>query len=152
MRKSTLFAPAFVEGWAHYCEQMMLDEGFRRNETGVRLGQLAEALVRLARFIVGIRLHCEDWSVEQGVRFFRDEAYLEEGSAAAKRSEARSTHVRALFSGQADGAEAARRLKAQQGAKYCCAASTTRCWRMGRCRSGCTARLMLGESNGVALE
>ena len=41
----------------------------------------AEALVRLARFVVGIRLHTDDWSVEQGVRFFRDEAFLEEASA-----------------------------------------------------------------------
>jgi uncharacterized protein (DUF885 family) len=38
-------------------------------------------LIRLCRFIVGIRLHCEDMSVEQGVRFFKEEAYLEEGSA-----------------------------------------------------------------------
>ena len=49
--------------------------------TRVRLGQLAEALIRLCRFIVGIRLHSEDMSVEQGVRFFRDEAFLEEASA-----------------------------------------------------------------------
>ena len=55
--------------------------GFRRNDPAVRLGQLAEALIRLCRFIVGIRLHCEDMSVEQGVRFFREEAFLEETSA-----------------------------------------------------------------------
>jgi uncharacterized protein (DUF885 family) len=60
---------------------MMVDEGFRRNDPAVRLGQLAEALIRLCRFIVGIRLHCEDMSVEQGVRFFREEAFLEETSA-----------------------------------------------------------------------
>jgi hypothetical protein len=72
---------SFVEGWAHYCEQMMLDEGFERNNTEIKLGQLAEALVRLARTIVGIRLHTEDLSVERGVRFFRDEAFLEESSA-----------------------------------------------------------------------
>ena len=35
----------------------------------------------MSRFVVGIRLHCEDLSVEQGVRFFREEAYLEETSA-----------------------------------------------------------------------
>jgi uncharacterized protein (DUF885 family) len=60
---------------------MMLDEGFRKSEPGVRLGQIAEALSRLCRFVVGIRLHCEDMSVEQGVRFFREEAFLEEASA-----------------------------------------------------------------------
>ena len=82
VRKSTLFAPAsYVEGWAHYCEQMMMEAGFRRGDTTIRLGQLAEALVRLARFVVAIRLHCEDMSVEQGMRFFRDEAYLEEATA-----------------------------------------------------------------------
>jgi uncharacterized protein (DUF885 family) len=81
-RKSIMFAPAsFVEGWAHYCEQMMMEAGFGRQEHGVKLGQLAEALIRLARFIVGIKLHAEDMSVEQGVRFFREEAFLEEGNA-----------------------------------------------------------------------
>jgi uncharacterized protein (DUF885 family) len=82
LRKSILFSSAaFVEGWAHYCEQMMIDEGFRKKDPTVRLGQLAEALIRLCRFVVGVRLHCEDMSVEQGVRFFREEAFLEEGSA-----------------------------------------------------------------------
>jgi uncharacterized protein (DUF885 family) len=82
VRKSTLFAPmSFVEGWAHYCEQMMIEAGFRRGEPAVKLGQLSEALVRLARCVVAIRLHCEDLSVEQGVRFFRDEAFLEEPTA-----------------------------------------------------------------------
>jgi uncharacterized protein (DUF885 family) len=82
VRKSILFAPAsFVEGWAHYCEQMMVDAGFGRDNHRVRLGQLAEALIRLVRFIVGIKLHTEDMSVEQGMRFFRDEAFMEEASA-----------------------------------------------------------------------
>ena len=81
-RKSILFAPAsFVEGWAHYCEQMMIEAGFGRGDNAIKLGQLAESLVRLARFIVGIRLHTEDWSVEQGVRFFKEEAFLEDSHA-----------------------------------------------------------------------
>jgi uncharacterized protein (DUF885 family) len=82
VRRSTLFAPAsYVEGWAHYCEQMMLEAGFGRKDHLLKLGQLAESLVRLARVIVGIRLHSDDWSVEQGMRFFRDEAFLEESNA-----------------------------------------------------------------------
>jgi uncharacterized protein (DUF885 family) len=82
VRKSILFAPmSFVEGWAHYCEQMMIETGFARHDPGVKLGQLVEALIRLVRFIVGIKLHAEDLSVEQGVRLFREEAYMEEGSA-----------------------------------------------------------------------
>ena len=82
VRKSRLLASnACIEGWAHYCEQMMMDAGFRRGDATLRLGQLAESLVRLARFVVAIRLHCEDLSVEQGMRFFRDEAFLEEANA-----------------------------------------------------------------------
>jgi uncharacterized protein (DUF885 family) len=81
-RKSIMFAPAsFVEGWAHYCEQMMIEAGFGREDPSVKLGQLAESLIRLVRFIVGIKLHTEDLSVEQGVRMFRDDAYMEESSA-----------------------------------------------------------------------
>jgi uncharacterized protein (DUF885 family) len=82
VRKSIMFAPAsFVEGWAHYCEQMMVEAGFGRQDQGIKLGQLVESLIRLVRFIVGIRLHTEDLSVEQGVRMFREEAYMEEASA-----------------------------------------------------------------------
>jgi uncharacterized protein (DUF885 family) len=82
LRKSILFSAAsFVEGWAHYCEHMMIEAGFGRGNEAVKLGQLAEALIRLARFVVCIRLHAEDLSVEQGMRFFRDEAFLEEGGA-----------------------------------------------------------------------
>ena len=81
-RKSTMFAPAsFIEGWAHYCEQMMIEAGFGRQDPSIKLGQLAEALIRLVRFIVCIKLHAEDMSVEQGVRYFRDEAFMEEASA-----------------------------------------------------------------------
>ena len=82
VRRSTMFASAsYLEGWAHYCEQMMLEAGFGGRDYTLKLGQLAESLVRLARFVVGIRLHTDDWSVEQGMRFFRDEAFLEEASA-----------------------------------------------------------------------
>jgi uncharacterized protein (DUF885 family) len=90
LRKSMLFAPAStIEGWAHYCEQVMIEAGFEKGNAQVRLGQLAESLVRLARFIVGIRLHAEDMSVEAGMRFFRDEAFMEE--AGARREAERGT-------------------------------------------------------------
>jgi len=81
-RKSLMFAStSMVEGWAHYAEQLMSEEGFGRDNPSIRLGQLAEALVRLCRLVVGIRLHTEDLSVEQGVRMFRERAFMEEASA-----------------------------------------------------------------------
>ena len=90
LRKSLLFAPAsFVAGWAHYAEHMVMEAGLARGDDAVELGQIVGKLLRLARLVVGIRLHADDLSVEQGVRFFRDEAYLEE--AAARREAERAT-------------------------------------------------------------
>jgi len=82
LRKSLMTMPtSVVEGWAHYAEHLAIEAGFDMYGPATKLGQLAESLVRLSRLIVAIRLHAEDWSVEQGVRFFREAAFLEEGSA-----------------------------------------------------------------------
>ncbi|MEZ2348194.1 DUF885 domain-containing protein [Terriglobus sp. RCC_193] len=70
-----------VEGWAHYTEQMMLDEGFQtpgadaRTQKLIRLGQLQDALLRNARFTVGIKMHTEGWSTEQAEQYFVTEGY-----------------------------------------------------------------------------
>jgi len=81
-----------VEGWAHYCEQMMLDEGYGQPGEGVqasgaegerqarliRLGQLQDALLRDARFVVGIRMHTGvggAMSYDDAVNFFVKEGY-----------------------------------------------------------------------------
>ena len=62
-----------AEGWAHYCEQMMLDEGYGNGDAGHRLGQLQDALLRDARFIVGIQMHTGNMTVEQAIDFFVNE-------------------------------------------------------------------------------
>ena len=154
LRKSILFSStAFVEGWAHYCEQMMLDEGFRRGEPAVRLGQLAEALVRLCRFIVGIRLHCEDMSVEQGVRFFREEAYMEEGSARREAERGTFDPSYVLYSiGKLMVLKLREDYKAQQGAKYSLRGFHDALLANGTVPLWLHRALMLGEQNGKALE
>ena len=78
-----------IEGWAHYCEQMMLDQGYLPTLTGspeeqakqarlIRLGQLQDALLRDARFVVSIRLHTGvggAFTVDQAADFFVKEGY-----------------------------------------------------------------------------
>src|SRR5205814_44146 len=59
-----------VEGWAHYAEQMMVDEGFGGGDPRARLAQLQEALLRDCRYVVGIELHTRGLTVEQGARIF----------------------------------------------------------------------------------
>ncbi len=79
VRRVAALAPAsFVEGWAHYTEQMMIDEGFGGGDPKIRMGQLADALLRLCRFEVGIREHTRGMTVDQGTRFFMDNGYMGE--------------------------------------------------------------------------
>jgi len=66
-----------VEGWAHYAEQMIVDEGYGEGSPKVRLAQLSEALLRDCRYIVGIKLHTEGWTVEQGQKFFEEQGFIE---------------------------------------------------------------------------
>jgi uncharacterized protein (DUF885 family) len=64
-----------IEGWAHYCEQMMFDEGYRAGEPTYRLAQLQDALLRDVRFIVGIKMHTQGMSVDEATRLFETQAY-----------------------------------------------------------------------------
>jgi hypothetical protein len=79
--RSALGANSFVEGWAHYCEQMLLDEGFGGNNPKLRLAQLHAALTRLCRYLVGIKMHTQGMTYEEGVEFFVREGYMERTNA-----------------------------------------------------------------------
>jgi uncharacterized protein (DUF885 family) len=63
------------EGWAHYCEQMMFDEGFHAGEPKYRLAQLQDALLRDVRFIVGIKMHTQGMTVDEATKLFETQAY-----------------------------------------------------------------------------
>jgi uncharacterized protein (DUF885 family) len=64
-----------IEGWAHYCEQMMLDEGFHAGEPKYRLAQLQDALLRDVRFIVGLKMHTQGMTVDEATKLFETQAY-----------------------------------------------------------------------------
>jgi uncharacterized protein (DUF885 family) len=68
-------AASNAEGWAHYCEQMMLDEGFHADDPHYRLAQLQDALLRDVRFIAGIQMHSQGMSVADAQKLFEREAY-----------------------------------------------------------------------------
>lgn len=72
---------SFVEGWAHYCEQMMIDEGFGGGSPKLRLAQLHAALTRLCRYLAGIRMHTGGMTYEQAAEFFAREGYMERANA-----------------------------------------------------------------------
>lgn len=70
-----------IEGWAHYTEQMMLDEGYGSGDPRLRLAQIQDALLRAGRFVVALRMHTDaagpgstPWTVEQGTDYFQKQA------------------------------------------------------------------------------
>jgi uncharacterized protein (DUF885 family) len=71
---------AYVEGWAHYTERMMLDEGYGNTGDSVkaakyRLAQSGDALLRVCRLCVSIKMHCQGMTVDEGTKFFMDNWY-----------------------------------------------------------------------------
>ena len=82
------------EGWAHYCEQMMLEEGLHDGDPRYRLAQLQDALLRDVRFLVGIKMHTEGMTVGEAQRMFVEDAYQPESSAEseAKRGTSDATY------------------------------------------------------------
>ena len=71
---------AYIEGWAHYCEKMMIDQGFGNDGDSIkaakyRMAQSGDALLRLCRLCVSIKMHCQGMSLAEGTRFFMDNWY-----------------------------------------------------------------------------
>jgi len=78
------------DGWAHYAEQMVLDEGFGGGDPRYRLAQLSDALTRICRLLSGIRVHTKQWTLEQAQRCFEERAYV--AAPAAKREAERAVY------------------------------------------------------------
>jgi uncharacterized protein (DUF885 family) len=72
---------AFVEGWAHYTEQMMWDAGFRNDQPEFRIAQLQEALLRDVRLLSAVGLHVKGMTVEESERLFRERAFQDPANA-----------------------------------------------------------------------
>lgn len=89
-------ATSFIEGWAHYCEKMIIDEGFGapvganpsedelQRAAKYRMVQAQAALVRLCRLCVSIKMHTQGMSVDEATKFFQENCYYEEKPARAE--------------------------------------------------------------------
>ncbi len=78
------------DGWAHYAEQLVSDEGFKKDDPRYRLAQTSEALTRICRLISGLRLHSGEWSIDRAAQLFETEAHLP--SPAARQEAVRGTY------------------------------------------------------------
>jgi hypothetical protein len=71
----------FAEGWAHYAEELVWEEGLGEGDPLVHIGQLQNALLRNVRYLVAIGLHAEGMTLGEAERRFRGEAFLDPQSA-----------------------------------------------------------------------
>jgi uncharacterized protein (DUF885 family) len=123
------FSGSNQEGWAHYTEQMMLDEGYGRT-AGVaeekdkeflklRIGQLQDALLRNARYIVGIEMHTGKMTFEQGVQFFQKEGYQTKATATSETKRGTSDPTYLVYTlGKLEILKLREDYKTKMGAKF----------------------------------
>ncbi|HWY27084.1 MAG TPA: DUF885 domain-containing protein [Candidatus Angelobacter sp.] len=145
------------EGWAHYCEQMMLDEGFGQPGVGakdvresrlIRLGQLQDALLRNARFVVGIEMHRGTMSFDQAVDFFVKEGYQskEVGLVETKRGTADATYLYYTL-GKLEILKLREDMKRKEGAAFSLEAFHNNFMRQGFPPIKIVRRIMLGDDS-----
>ena len=137
--RKILGASTNIEGWAHYCEQMMLDEGYGQPGSGapvssnqpereaklIRLGQLQDALLRDARFVNSIKLHTGlaetsgQWSIDQAVNLFVNDGYQSKsvGLVETKRGTADATYLYYTL-GKLEIMKLREDLRAKQGTSF----------------------------------
>jgi uncharacterized protein (DUF885 family) len=126
--RKLLGAASNSEGWAHYCERMLLDEGYGQIGAGakdaaevrwIKLGQLQDALLRDARFVVGIEMHTGKMTFDQAVDFFVKEGYQsrEVGQVESKRGTSDPTYLYYTL-GKLEIFKLREDLKRKQGAAF----------------------------------
>jgi uncharacterized protein (DUF885 family) len=88
-------ANSFIEGWAHYAEEMLLEEGYGNDDPKLWVSQEQWALVRACRYLVGLRMHTRGMSFDEAVTFFEKNAYMNHTNAVreAQRGTADPTYL-----------------------------------------------------------
>lgn len=64
------------DGWAHYAEHLVVEQGFKRDDPRYAMAQLTESMTRICRLIVSINVHANGWSIERGAKFFEANAHI----------------------------------------------------------------------------
>ena len=77
LARRAYLSPSFVEGWAHYCEQLVIEEGFGGPGPAAELAQIHDALLRDCRLLASIGLHTQGWTVAEATALFEREAHFE---------------------------------------------------------------------------
>jgi len=136
-----------VEGWAHYCEQMMVEEGFHDGDPKLRIAQLQDALLRDARFVVGIRLHTKGMTLDEARQYFVAEAFQPMPVAASETKRGTSDATYGYYTlGKLMILKLRDDLKAKRGARFRLQEFHDEFLRLGPLPLPLIRRALLGES------
>jgi uncharacterized protein (DUF885 family) len=78
LTRKVYLSSSFCEGWAHYAEQLAIEEKFGQGRVEAEVAQLHDALLRDCRLIASVGLHTQGMTLPQATKLFQDEAYFEE--------------------------------------------------------------------------
>lgn len=139
------------DGWAHYAEQLIVEEGYKGGDPRYALAQLSDALTRVCRLLSGIRLHSGDWTLERAQQCFERDAYV--AAPAAKREAERGTYdptYGGYFLGKRGMLTLRRDLQAKEGAAFSLKAFHERVMKNGIAPIWAHRQLLLpGDTSGV---
>ncbi len=114
-----LLTTTAVEGWAHYIEQVLVEEGYGDGDPRYEVMQLREALLRLCRYLCSLGLHTQGWSIDEAIAFFEREGYATKPIADREaRRGVMGPGYYAYTMGKHEILALREKLKAKQGADY----------------------------------
>ena len=110
----------FIEGWAVYTEQMMLDQGYGDGDPSLRLMQLKFYLRAVCNALLDHGMHCEEWSDEKALQFLIDDAFQSEGEARLKiiRAKQSSVQLSTYFAGRTAHHRLRQEIQREQGEAF----------------------------------
>ncbi|MCC6319089.1 MAG: DUF885 domain-containing protein [Gemmatimonadaceae bacterium] len=141
------------DGWAHYAEQLVVEQGFHADDPRYAMAQLSESMTRICRLIAGIQTHTGGWTVDESARFFESQAFV---PAEAARQEA----VRVVYDPTNGGYFLGKRamltlredVRAKEGSGFTLRAFHERVMRDGIAPWWAHRYLMLGDSVGLVVQ
>ena len=117
--RQMLTCGTYTEGWAHYCEQMVLDEGYGAKDPRYRLAQLSHALQRLCRLVAGISMHTQGMTLDQATALFREQGYMTQVNAEREARRGTSDPTYLVYTvGKWEILALRDEMKAKQGANF----------------------------------
>lgn len=146
-----------IEGWAHYCEQMMLEEGYGQSGNTIeakriRIGQLQNALLRNARYIVAIKLHTAGMTFNQAVDFFVKEGYQSHSTGLIETKRATNDPTYLYYTlGKLQILKLRQDVKAKEGANFSLQRFHDQFMQQGTVPIIIMRRAMLGDEQGETL-